>query len=185
MDRLYIRSSLISFIDSLLKNCSIRWNGCSIANHIRCCLIYRVCTCFFNFLCLHCWYFYYLDCCIPIFNILTYIICLLCSHINVQVMELYSIVIQVRGWSSYWTRFNSQFSILGNICTMAGIWQLFSVHLMCLSFWFAFCGLSVLIVPYSSVFSLFYFFSYIDPFGWIKYSLNSHAARLYSFPSMF
>ena len=68
--------------------------------------------------------------------IFTYCVCLFCSRIGDIMMEFDATVIQVRGLASYKTRFNPPFSTFENACTKSGIWQLLSIRLMCLSFWF-------------------------------------------------
>ena len=55
---------------------------------------------------------YTVDCCSPIFDMFTNYVCFLfCSHIVLNIMEFYAIVIQLRGSSSYKTWFNPPFYI--------------------------------------------------------------------------
>ena len=50
---------------------------------------------------------------------------MLCSHIVVNITELYATLIQVRGLASYKTKFVPSFSTWGNACTKSEIWKLF------------------------------------------------------------
>ena len=88
--------------------------------------------------------FDYIQCLTPYWLLYTsfwhfYLFCLFVlfsSRIGDNIMEFDATVIQVRGLASYKTRFNPRFSTLENACTKSGIWQLLSIRLMCLNFWF-------------------------------------------------
>ena len=83
--------------------------------------------------------------------------------------------LQVRGLASYKTRFNPPFSTLENACSKSGIWQLLSIRLMCLDFWFCLLMLDFpfLNFPRSPVFLCFYFLHFKDKFEFCRIILKN------------
>ena len=77
-------------------------------NKISKCFVYMPFSPSLLHICLSLWWlrlWHSVDCCTPIFEILTYNVCLFCSYIVVNIMVLDETVMQVRGLVSYEIRF--------------------------------------------------------------------------------